>query len=517
MSRSVILVLASLLCAAQQPPVFRSGTRLVEVDAVVRDKNGPVTGLTRDDFALYDCSSLLRNCKGTRQRIDVFREINASLTPPAPPGTPVPASVPLLPPAAVSNRLRSSGEPVSAATVVLLDQLNTSFALKEYQRTQMAKFLESLGDHNRIALYSLGQSLHILQDFTDDPKKLMDAVAHNSSGNQVGFAQSDGPESTGQLEAAVLADQKYQITLEAMQVIVRHMAGVSGRKSLVWVSQAFPVSGPTGLPGIRFLLGQANIAVYPVLVRSLMSGSSIATSRRSIGTGPGANVLAMQDRNRLLGESLGGQGFNDAGYALSAVSAAEEDSRHYYVLGFYPAEAALDGAMHQLTLDVAKTVSRRADVRLEYRHVYLAAQRGAPDRDQTATLADLLSSPLESTEIGLTALIQADPTRPGERQIHGVIDLADVNLKQQGGRGGERWTGKLQLSARDELKKTLTVTLEISLTEAELEARRATGLTFDLPLPAGVKADSVRIVVQDTSTGESGSLRVPIQASPPPR
>jgi VWFA-related protein len=447
----------------------------------------------------------------------VFREINTASTPPAQPGVPVPASVPL-PPGAVSNRLGSGGEPLSAATVVLLDQLNTSFELKEYQRTQIAKFLQSLGDHNRIALYSLGQSLHILQDFTDDPKKLMDAVAHGDSGNQVGFAQSDGPESTGQVEAAVLASQKYQITLEAMQVIARHMAGVAGRKSLVWVSQQFPLAGPTGLPGIRFLLGQANVALYPVLVRSLTGGSSIATSRRSIGTGPGATTLAMQDRNRRLGESLGGRGFNDTGDALSAVSAAEEDAKHYYVLGFYPAEAALDGATHQLTLDVAKTVSRRPEVTLQYRHVYLAAQRGAANQDQTATLNDLFSSPLESTQIGLTALIQPDPTRPGERQVHTSVDLAGINLNHE----GERWTGKLQLGARvearengrEEVKRTLTATLQVSLTETELEARRATGFTFDLPLPAGVKADTVHIIVQDTSTGESGSLRMPIPASP---
>ena len=46
------------------PPLIRTGTRLVEVEVVVRDKNGPVTGLTRDDFTLLD--------QGKAQQIAIF-------------------------------------------------------------------------------------------------------------------------------------------------------------------------------------------------------------------------------------------------------------------------------------------------------------------------------------------------------------------------------------------------------------------------------------------------------------
>jgi hypothetical protein len=50
---------------ASQTPTFQAGTRLVEVEVVVGNKNGPVAGLTKDDFTILD--------QGKPQRIDVFR------------------------------------------------------------------------------------------------------------------------------------------------------------------------------------------------------------------------------------------------------------------------------------------------------------------------------------------------------------------------------------------------------------------------------------------------------------
>ena len=39
---------------APQEPIIRVTTRLVEVNAVVRDRKGPVAGLTQADFSILD-------------------------------------------------------------------------------------------------------------------------------------------------------------------------------------------------------------------------------------------------------------------------------------------------------------------------------------------------------------------------------------------------------------------------------------------------------------------------------
>src|ERR1700689_3772004 len=185
----------------QEPTVFRSGTRLVEVDAFVHGKNGPVTGLTKGDFTLYDCNPQQRDrsrpfnpCKAKQQKIDVFREVNVSAAPPEL----------TLAPGVTSNR----GDQANT-TVVLLDQLHTPFDLKAYERLRVAEFLKAAaGANHRFALYSFGQGLHLLQDFTDDPKKLMDAIAKEDSGDQLAFAQNSPGVHDGfeVLEAAMQAD-----------------------------------------------------------------------------------------------------------------------------------------------------------------------------------------------------------------------------------------------------------------------------------------------------------------------
>jgi VWFA-related protein len=113
----VCLVAGLVSPAAQQGPpgVIRAGTRLVEVEVVVRDKRGPVTGLTADDFTVLD--------QGKRQKIAVFSPAGSastgSVAKPLPPGT-------------ISNRADRGGHPVSGATVLLFDQLNTSFDNQGY-------------------------------------------------------------------------------------------------------------------------------------------------------------------------------------------------------------------------------------------------------------------------------------------------------------------------------------------------------------------------------------------------
>jgi VWFA-related protein len=538
-----VACLAACSATAQEQSTFRAGTRLVEVDVVVRDKNGPVKGLTKDDFTLWDCKASERDplhpfqpCKGKRQPLDVFREVNAAISPVLQ-GAAVPAAAPAIPlaPGAVSNRVHTDGKPLTSATVVLFDQLNTPFDLKGYERAQITKFLQSIhegnNDKNRIALYSLGQDLHILQDFTDDPQKLIQAVSKLDSGDQLTIAEdsaggSAAPAGHGAAEMAaaegqVVGDVARQISVEAIQKIIQHMEGVPGRKNLVWIGQGLgiifnPLFGP---PEERILLGQANIAVYPVMVRSIMSSGRGIAQSKGLPPPPGAGLLEIQYQQSKFAGTLGGSGFTDAAEIQAAVTTAEEDANSYYVLGFYPAEKDLDGGTHQLTLEVSKRVAKRPDVFLTYRQVYLAAKPSSPvpagsGPEERLSIGDLFRSPLDATAIGLTAAIVTDPAKPGARQIQATIDLADIQLQHEDGQS----VGSFQFAARFEYKDAgvlmvtppVVQTVSINLTDAELAAARASGFLVTQSVPADVKPGSTHVVVQDAANGAAGSLRVPI-------
>src|SRR5215813_9004246 len=123
----LLLILAATIApwdgVRAQQPIFQTETRLVEVQVVVRSKNGPVKGLTKDDFSIFDCKDANRDardplnlnttCKGKRQVIRVFHGSGE-------PSEPAPAPT-KLPPGTFSNRANDAGTVVPpGATVVLL-------------------------------------------------------------------------------------------------------------------------------------------------------------------------------------------------------------------------------------------------------------------------------------------------------------------------------------------------------------------------------------------------------------
>src|SRR5579872_1293800 len=154
-----LLLLLSCNKAIPQEPTFSAGTRLVQVDTIVRNNSGPVAGLTKDDFTLFD--------NGKPQRIAVFSVRSAR----SPAATAV-----RLPAGAVSNRLNSRGEVPASATILLIDRLNTPIRDQPYANRKIVKFLQARGSRDSIGIYTLGNRLRVIQDLTSDPDRLARAV-----------------------------------------------------------------------------------------------------------------------------------------------------------------------------------------------------------------------------------------------------------------------------------------------------------------------------------------------------
>jgi VWFA-related protein len=242
----IACITASVLAAqAPQPPIIRLTTRLVEVNVIVRSKDGPVTGLTRDDFSLFD--------KGRQQKIAVF-SVNSihELKKPAAP----------LPPNVFTNRPEQRTDTPTSITVVLLDAINTTIQDQLYAKRQFIKFLGQIRPEDRVAVYALGTRLRVLNDFTNDSKRLVAAV--NKYSGQILSRTRDSepdPTSTGftsddlfgrDLDTvlnevnAVIADlaivDRVNTTVAAMEAIAQHVGHFPGRKNLIWVTGSFPFS-----------------------------------------------------------------------------------------------------------------------------------------------------------------------------------------------------------------------------------------------------------------------------------
>jgi VWFA-related protein len=489
---------AGLQTPNNQPATFHAGTRLVEVEVVVRDKRGPVTGLTRDAFRLLD--------QGKPQRIDVFRAGQQEDR-----ARPIP-----LAPGAVSNRRNSLGESLPSATVLLFDQLNTRLDYKAYESKAILKLIRSLTAEDRVAIYALGRDLHVLQEFTDDPEKLLAAVAHLDSGrdlmpaniadalfdlpvDMMGQIDAGGRKQSAQergmqrasieaeaaMTAAIYRANNDATTVEALKRVVEHLGGMPGRRNLIWLKEE-----PSVPPPVMGMLLAANIALYPVLIRTVDYWTP--------------DFMAIQHAARGLAAVTGGAGFDDAADLRVALQTAEDDSRSAYTLGYYPSEDVLDGKYHRLTVTLAD--DKFAHVEVRYRPGYLATKQTAPTFVPSArkALDELLRNPLDATAIGLTAQLTADAL-PGQYQLRLTVDLRDVHLE----RDGNRSVGKLDVAISSQAE-TLGRTIDLNLTDAQLAKALQTGLVVTaagIPVSAG----RLRVVARDPSTGVAGSLSVPVR------
>lgn len=500
--------------------IFHSGTRLVEVEVVVRGPQvvapgvgsffsaafaggppfgppGPIVpGLTKDDFTILD--------NGKPQSISVFRAGLLSFGTPNPGGPIGDAPGLRLPPGAVSNRIDVGGQPLNGGTAVLIDQLNTKFDLKAYERLGAIKLLRSLTKTDRIALYSLGANLHLLQDFTSDPQKLIDAVSKVDPGLDLiptnltdvlqGFPEGSEPtdcyKSIVCRQGEVNADVNNQTSVEAMKLIVQNLSRVPGRKNLVWL-----MDEPQVPPAVMAMLQGANIALYPVLVRAVGESGVLSKDFVKGQLGP-FTELKREHEAQALAAATGGKAFFDSMDLPFALRAAEEDQRSAYVLGFYPSEEALDGRYHAITVEF-KDQKRNKALEFSYRPGYLATK--------LPTNVELLQNPLESTSVGLTAQIRPDPASPERQQIHLTVDIHDIRLEPKDGAFAGAFDFVLMTPASGSARSQV---VQVNFPEAQLAQVLASGYSVNVSgLPP--QSEEIRLVVRDRATGAVGSLRIP--------
>jgi VWFA-related protein len=228
------------------PPTIRVSTHLVLVNVVVTDKKGgPVTGLKKDDFTVEE--------KGKKQKIAFFSNPEPTKQ----------AEVPELAPGVYTNKPEFRA-PAGPVTAILLDAANTPFQDQAYARLQMLKYVQDqLKPGQRIGIFTLTDSLGVLQDFTEDSSLLLEALkkykpvvqpqatvaAPLSAG--AGEALRSGVQGTiDSIQSAAAAfqsaqvnynlDRRVVVTLSGMRSLGRILSGIPGRKEIVWLTAAFP-------------------------------------------------------------------------------------------------------------------------------------------------------------------------------------------------------------------------------------------------------------------------------------
>jgi VWFA-related protein len=514
-------------CATAQEPIIRVGTRLVQLDVIVRDKQGPVTDLKKEDFEVFD--------RGKPVKIAAFGLVDSR--------HPAPAAAEALPPDTFTNRLDYQKNTSTSATILLFDSLNTQFADQTYAREQLLRLLKTIPPQSHVALYALGNRLQVLHDFTDDPQVLARTLAgyQNLSSRLLEESGADGwlRFMTDNLQEFAIR-RRVEITLRSLQSIANRLAGVPGRKNLIWISGGFPftiqfdkgdlsIGSPTATEFAQETkrtaqaLDMADVAVYPVnasgltnRIRTLKPLVSRETIVGTYGVTASGNLKMPElptttDENNAmlaLAEWTGGKAFYNTNDLSSAIRRAMEDAEATYTLGFYPEQGAMDEKYHEIRVKVTQKA-----VEVRSRKGYFATRSSAPnENDVTARFSGVVTNPLDATGIGLKAKIEPSGGQAGGSfRITVRADIPNLDLHNENG----RWSGQIHvlfalLAADGTILRASNDKMAIAITDASYQTAQKSGLGFGKVIESFPGLVEIRVGVMDATTGNLGSLRIPV-------
>ncbi len=449
-------ILAALPLSAQDDASLFFDTvdvNVVNVEVVVTDKDGkPATGLTREDFEVYE--------DGERVELANFFAVEgrqAVIAAPAEGTGSSPRAADLeQAPVPATQRLN---------LVVFIDNFNMRPENRNLIFDNLRKYLEErLDPRDRVMLVSLNDSVEIAQSFTNDSALLLETLSRleKQVGAHVRFdsqhrmllrrmqtaslAQASAFD-PGIFEAAVLTAgqlandvkhlvetrfQKVRSTIDVLGQFIDSLAGMRGRKAMLYVSDGLPMRAADSLtmawtnkfedwimatgaelrrdlreltlmggsstydatPSFNKLVAHASanqVAFYPISNGGRTASSHVSAefggSGGSSGRGPmSQDVVTLENLSLdssllLLAEGTGGVAFTSTTNIDGLLERMVDDFDSFYSLGYSPPHAT-DGEFHRVEVKV-----RRPG--LEVRHL-----KGYREKDPMANLKDITLSAL---------------------------------------------------------------------------------------------------------------------------
>ena len=507
--------------------VVRITTNLVQVDAVVTKDGKLVTDLTADDFEIYE--------DGKRQTITSFAYIS---------NVPAPASQPTTP--AVKEKSRDvvpvtplkRDEPRRTIAIVV-DDLGISAESMGHVKRQLRKFVtEQMQPNDLVAIIRTGGELGVLQQFTNDKRVLnraVDQLRWNFC-NRVGihlFAPIGSPASLGCRGA-------FGNTMRSLHFVLDAMGHLSGRKSMVFMSDSLPresqdelifgqdrryleyASTSSLLSKVAEKAIRSSVVIYAVDTQGLAITG--ITAADSFSTDPDRNLVrdiqeqmrrVMNDRASVMmarregGELIARQtgGFfvrNSNDFQLRRVL---EDQSGYYLLGYRPTEETFNRRFHHIKAKVKKS---GMTLRTRYGFFGISEEdviKKPLSPGEAANLA--LTSPFgaQDIEVDMTSFFTHDKATGSIVRSFVYIAARDLSFEKVDGRNrasvelhgvifGNNGT-VVEHRARG-------ATLNLIDSDYEYAMRNGLALRFDMPVkrPGSYQ---VRIATRDRTTSKIGT------------
>jgi len=484
-------------------PTLHVTSREVIVDVEVTDANGkPVHGLKQSDFSIEE--------NGKPQPIRSFREF----------GTEIPVAEPAavkLPPGVYTN---SQSTPLSGPVNILLIDALHSNPVNIFRELQGAtEYLTTMPQGTKVAIFLLAQSgTHMLQGFTSDRDLLLRAVHNNPA--SVPLTLSGQPVDRHTMNWA---------TVDAFNQIAVYVAGIKGRKNLIWLVPGIPVplmrDGGYGWGNGDMSLVHRLMDVYERYTAEQIAVSPL-DPRGVVGLG------MAQLRAEAVAEQSGGEAFYNNNDLKSLIAKAINHGAQFYTLSYIPPKQKDDGHYNHIKVELVD----QPKLHLVYRQGYNAER--VPTLDAPAPGPALMKASMEGNTPPATQILfdvgvwpgyltssnpQAQPdakSKPGKTvryELHYGFPPSEISFTEDAD-GMLHGSLEFDAVAYDIYRKRvalLTQTVPMNLTPAQYDefvAKHAFSFVQQLDLPLG--QISLHVGILDNVNSKVGTLEVPVYVRP---
>ena len=458
-------------------PAYEVEVVVTNVQVVVRDKaGGPVTGLKPENFRIYEDNRL--------QKVSNFFEVKGMEV-----TFPVPEKKPEEPPPPLTPVLRKF--PHQGNKVIFyfdnshLHPMNRNWSIDKLESFIRQNFLSTGGPHQG-QVVCLDQKITIIQDFTSDPDLLMAAVKEvnrHSGGallrtrtrdnlreelNQL-FGDFSRPERRAETYEEALSYARNYVeaeqtelvySLKSLQAFVDQLAGVEGRKILIYVSdglpinpaeevfsfldQAYPVGGARSealnYDATRFFkeltakCNMSEVTIYPINAQGLETAMLSADKTEGWNTysrGSGMVRPGSREKNdalRLMAQETGGLAIVNSNKINVDLGKISDDLNYFYSLGYVSLDRR-EGAYHTIRVELAD-VKEECDVRVRQGYLWLSPEEKIREAVFSRLFLERMDNPMN---IGIQVLpVEKIPLSEKRRlTLKILIPIKNLSLYQQ--------------------------------------------------------------------------------------
>jgi VWFA-related protein len=493
-------------CPADDGQATVPPAQLVRLNIVALDNNNhSVRDLTADDFQVFD--------RGKRQKLAVFRrnEKKADES-----GT--------LGPNTYSNR--STAAPPHTV-VILFDMLNDHMASRGYAEHEIVQSLERLPSGDNVFLYLLTMTGRLY------PVRPLPGPEGPPAAASAGWARQVGPIldrairdvfSVRPPEMVWDVDYRVRTTYGALDQMSSALAGIPGRKSIVWITHGIPIEiGPrrTGtddwidysgyLRQLSSRFDESNVAIYPVVLSPPGMSDSMSATNNTPGPSGNSNMgaslgepargIESLDTLQQFADLTGGRTYMQD--VKGAISEAVDEARVGYLIEFDPYPQKWDGKYHKI-----RVTCSRPKVRIQTKKGYYAFPPQALNADQQLmSLRAAASSPFDTAEIGLRVSVLPSPAGPKARRFQIRFTGEDLFWLRQ---DNEEHADVALMFVEFGPEGPQSATKPVPLTLRRPGNSRDQDVTIDQDVPLPEAVPKIRIVVLDRDSSSAGSITVPV-------